>query len=203
MINSRRCAWELTNDEFGIWDGFLRHTMNKANDHGMDETLVLDHVASLVTRSPCPGFVSSTRLADFLLSHCEMEDIRQLPANVFELVNETLLSTYPLQPHNLKPSMWLIASLTRAIDTCPVDLRLSLLETTQDGIATWLSDEFRVFTRDEYTLDVLPLYQTALLGIQELPQMFNVLKVLSPLLQSVFVGRDDKPRIAREAFSEF
>lgn len=203
MIDSNRSAWEFNNDEFALWDGFLRQTMNKANDNGTDAMVVLDHVASLVTRSPCPGFASLTRVADLLLSHCEMDDIRELPANVFELVNDTLLSTYPPEPHNLKPSMWLIVSLTRAIDACPVDLRLSLLEATQDGIAAWLSDEYRVFTRDEYMLDVLPLYQTALLGIQELPRTLKVLEVLSPLLQSVFIGRDDKPRVAREAFTDF
>lgn len=203
MIDSNRSAWEFSNDEFGVWDGFLRHAMNKANDNGMDAMVVLDHVASVVARSPCPAFASSTRIADLLLSHCEMDDIRELPTNVFELVNDTLLSTYPPEPRNLKPSMWLIASLTRAVDACPVDLRLSLLEAIQDGVGVWLSDECRVFTRDEYALDVLPLYQTALLGIQELPCTLRVLKALSPLLQSVFIGRDDKPRVAREAFTEF
>lgn len=203
MTDSNRSAWELSNDEFSVWDGFLRHTMNKANDNGTDAMVVLDHVASVVARSPCPAFASSTRVADLLLSHCEMDDIRELPSHVFELVNDTLLSTYPPEPRNLKPSMWLIASLTRAIDACPVDLRLNLLEATQDGVGAWLSDEYRVFTRDEYALDVLPLYQTALLGIQELPRTHRVLETLSPLLQSVFIGRDDKPRVAREAFTEF
>lgn len=201
--DSNRSAWELSNDEFGVWDGLLRHTMNKANDNGTDAMAVLDHVASVVARSPCPAFASSTRVADLILSHCEMDDIRELPTNVFELVNDTLLSTYPPEPRNLKPSMWLIASLTRAVDSCPMGLRLSLLEATQDGVGAWLSDEYRVFTRDEYALDVLPLYQTALLGLQELPRTLRVLEVLSPLLQSVFIGRDDKPRVARDAFTEF
>lgn len=203
MINSNRSAWELSNEEFSIWDGFLRHAMNKANDNGMDAMVVLDHVASVVAQSPCPAFASSTRIADLLLSHCEMNDIRELPTNIFELVNDTLLSTYPPEPRNLKPSMWLITSLTRAVDACPVDLRLSLLEAIQDGVGAWLSDEYRVFTRDEYALDVLPLYQTALLGIQELPCTLRILEAISPLLQSVFIGRDDKPSIAREAFTEF
>ncbi|KAG8214607.1 hypothetical protein J3R82DRAFT_9677 [Butyriboletus roseoflavus] len=198
-----RSAWELSNDEFGVWDGFLRHAMNKANDNGMDAMVVLNHVASVVAQSPCPAFASSTRIADLLLSHCEMDDIRELPTNVFELVNDTLLSTYPPEPRNLKPSMWLITSLTRAVDTCPADLRLSLLEATQDGVSAWLSDEYRVFTRVEYALDVLPLYQTTLLGIQELPCTLRILEALSPLLQSVFIGRDDKPSVAREAFTKF
>ncbi|KAF9221622.1 hypothetical protein BS17DRAFT_711232 [Gyrodon lividus] len=196
-------AWELSNDEFGIWDGFLKHVMNKANDNGVDEISVLDHVAEVVARSPRPAFASSTRVADLLLSHCEMDDARQFPSNVFDFVNDTLLSTYPPEPRNLKPSMWLIASLTRVIDACPVDFRLNFLETIQDGVTTWLSDEYRVFTREEYTLDVLPLYQTALLSVQELPRNLTVLEALSPLLQSVFMGRDDKPNITREAFVEF
>lgn len=203
MTTSNRSAWELSNDQFSVWDVFLRHTLNRANDSGTDAMVVLDHVAGVVARSPCPAFASSTRVADLLLSHCEMDDIRDLPSNLFELVNDTLLSTYPPEPRNLKPSMWLITSLTRAIDTCPVDLRLNLLETIQDGVGAWLSDEYRVFTRDEYALDVLPLYQTALLGIQELPRTLRVLEALSPFLQSVFTGRDDKPKVGKEAFIGF
>ncbi|KAF9241177.1 hypothetical protein BU15DRAFT_61124 [Melanogaster broomeanus] len=196
-------AWELSNDEFGIWDGFLKHVMNKANDNGIDEVSVLDHVAEVVARSPCPAFASSTRVADLLLSHCEMDEARQFPSNVFEFVNDTLFSTYPPEPRNLKPALWLIASLTRAIDTCPVEFRLNLLETIQDGVSTWLSDEYHVFSQEEYALDVLPLYQTALLGIQELPRSLTVLETLSALLQSVFIGRNDQPAIPREAFVEF
>ncbi|KIJ62575.1 hypothetical protein HYDPIDRAFT_176396 [Hydnomerulius pinastri MD-312] len=196
-------AWELSNDEFGAWDGFLKHAMNKANDNGVDAISVLDHVAEVVARTPCPAFASSTRVADLLLSQCEMGDARQLPCNVFEFVNDTLLSTYPPEPRNLKPSMWLLASLTRLVDACPVELRLDLLESIQDGISTWLSDEYCAFSQDEYTFDVLPLYQTALLGIQGLPRSLKVLEALSPLIQSVFCGRDDKPDVAKEAFVEF
>ncbi|KAG9315760.1 hypothetical protein JVU11DRAFT_3409 [Chiua virens] len=198
-----RSAWELSNDEFGVWDEFLRHAMNKASDHGVDTTAVLDLVASVVARSPCPAFASSTRVADLLLSHCEMGDIRELPINLFELINDTLLSTYPPEPRVLQPSMWLVTSLARAFDACPADLRLSLFEATQDGVSTWLSDEHCIFTRDEYTRDVLPLYQTALLVIRELPRTLRVLEALSPLLQSVFIGRDDKPMVVRETFVEF
>jgi hypothetical protein len=201
--SSKGGAWELSNDEFGTWDGFLKHAMNKANDSGVDEISVLDHVAEQVARSPCPAFASSTRVADLILSHCEMDDARQFPCNVFDFVNDTLLSTYPPEPRNLKPCMWLIASLTRVVDACPVDFRLNLLEMIQDGVSTWLSDEYRVFTQEEYALDVLPLYQTALLGVQELPRNLTVLEVLSPLLQCVFIGRDDKPSNTKEAFVDF
>ncbi|KIK93333.1 hypothetical protein PAXRUDRAFT_829068 [Paxillus rubicundulus Ve08.2h10] len=196
-------AWELSNDEFGAWDAFLKHAMNKADDNGVDEISVLDRVAEQVARSPCPAFASSTRVADLILSHCEMGDARQFPSNVFDFVNDTLLSTYPPEPRNLKPCMWLIASLTRVVDACPVDFRLNLLEMIQDGVSIWLSDEYRVFTQEEYALDVLPLYQTALLGVQELPRNLTVLEVLSPLLQCVFIGRDDKPNITKEAFVDF
>ncbi|KAF8842180.1 hypothetical protein BDN67DRAFT_995787 [Paxillus ammoniavirescens] len=196
-------AWELSNDEFGTWDCFLKHAMNKANDSGVDEISVLDHVAEQVAQSPCPAFASSIRVADLILSHCEMGDARQLPCNIFDFVNDTLLSTYPPEPRNLKPCMWLIASLTRVVDACPVDFRLNLLEMIQDGVSTWLSDEYRVFTQEEYALDVLPLYQTALLGVQELPRNLTVLEALSPLLQCVFIGRDDKPHITKEAFVDF
>lgn len=60
-----------------------------------------------------------------------------------------------------------------------------------------------MFNEDEYTGDLLPLYQTSLLGMQELPRSVFVLDTLSALIESVFYGRGDKPSIAYESFEEF
>ncbi|KAH7885266.1 hypothetical protein F5I97DRAFT_1357061 [Phlebopus sp. FC_14] len=195
--------WQLNNDEFSTWEGFLRHAMNKANDNGVDTIAFVDLVAEAVSRTPCPSLVSFTRVADLLLSQCELPDARHLPSDVFDFVNDTLRSTYPPEPRNLKPSVWLIRTLTRAVDACPLELRFHLLEAIQDGVSPWLADEYCVFSPEDYALDVLPLYQNIVLGIQELPRSLRTLEVLSPLLHSVFCGRDDKPFDIREAFMEF
>ncbi|KAH7921313.1 hypothetical protein BV22DRAFT_1132369 [Leucogyrophana mollusca] len=196
-------TWELSNDDFETWDKFLNHAMNKALDYGIDASSVLDHVAEIVSRNPCPAFASSTRVADLLLGHLEMPDARQLPSYVFDFVNDTLLSTYPPEPRNKVTSVWLIRSLTRVVDGCPSELCMSLLETLQDGMATWISDDYHVFTEDEYTFDVLPLYQTCLLSMHNLPRSIQDLDTLSSLLESAFVGRNGNPSVASESFEEF
>ena len=193
----------MANDEFEIWGNFLQHAINKALDYGVDASAVLDRVAEIVSENPCPAYASSTRVADLLLTHLDMTDVRQLPSYIFDFVNDTLQSTYPPEPRNKVTSIWMVRSLIRVVDACPVELRLNLLETLQEGISLWISDEFHVFNEDEYTGDVLPLYQTALLGMQELPRSFYVLDALSTLVESVFYGRNDKPSIAHESFEEF
>ncbi|KAG6334257.1 hypothetical protein ID866_4832 [Astraeus odoratus] len=196
-------TWELSNEDFHVWDGFLQYAMDKARDSGLDTITFLDRVAEVVARVPHPGFASFTRIADLLLTHCEIADARQIPSNVFEFINDTLLSTYPPEPRNVKPSTWLIATLTRMIDACPLDLCTELLETLQDGISTWISDECHVFSEDEYMFDVLPLYQTALLVLKGLPGDSSVLNNLAPLLRSVFHGRSGSSSVAKEAFIDF
>ncbi|KAG2037799.1 hypothetical protein BDR03DRAFT_896321 [Suillus americanus] len=196
-------AWDMANDEFDTWDNFLQHAVNKALDYGIDASAVLDRVAEIVSENPCPAYASSTRVADLLLTHLDMADTRQLPSYIFDFVNDTLQSTYPPEPRNKVTSIWMIQSLIRVVDACPAELRLNLLETLQEGISLWISDEFHVFNEDEYTGDLLPLYQTSLLGLQELPRSVYVLDTLSALIESVFYGRGDKPSIAYESFEEF
>ncbi|KAG2155943.1 uncharacterized protein EDB93DRAFT_1128917 [Suillus bovinus] len=190
-------AWDMTNDEFETWDNFLQHAVNKALDYW--------HRCfhQIVSENPCPAYASSTRVADLLLTHLDMADARQLPSYIFDFVNDTLQSTYPPEPRNKVTSIWMIRSLIRVVDACPAELRLNLLDTLQEGISLWISDEFHVFNEDEYAGDLLPLYQTSLLGMQELPRDVYVLDTLSALIESVFYGRGDKPSIAYESFEEF
>ncbi|KAH7912528.1 hypothetical protein BJ138DRAFT_1112247 [Hygrophoropsis aurantiaca] len=196
-------TWELNNEDFETWNKFLNHTMNKALDYGVDAASVLDHVAEVISQNPCPAFASSTRVADLLLGHLEISDTRQLPSYVFDFVNDTLLSTYPPEPRNKITSIWLIRSLARIVDGCPSVLRMNLLETLQDGMATWISDDYRIFSEDEYTCDILPLYQNCLLSMQELPRSPQILDTFLCLLESPFIGGDYKASLVLESFEEF
>jgi hypothetical protein len=128
--------------------------MNKALDYGVDSIAVLDHIAGLVSQNQSPTFTSSTRVADLLMSHLDMPDARQIPDAVMEFVNDTLRSSYPPEPRNKVTSMWMIRSLTRVIETCPSELAMNLLETVQDGMCTWISDEYQALNPEEYAFDV-------------------------------------------------
>ncbi|KAI6129933.1 hypothetical protein EV401DRAFT_2129799 [Pisolithus croceorrhizus] len=196
-------AWELNNEDFAMWDDFLRDAMDRATDGGLDAVILLDHVAADLARVPCPAHASFTRVADLLLTHFDIGDARQIPSSVFDFVNDTLVSTYPPEPRNLKPCTWLIVTLTRIVDACPVDQLLELLQAIQDGISIWISDECGVFTEDEYMYDVLPLYQTALLSLKDLPGNISVLTTLSSFLHSAFSGRGEALPVSKEAYRDF
>lgn len=145
----------MSDDDFSSWESFLQYTMNKGLDYGIDGPAVLDRVASTIAHSHItPDFSSATRVADLLLSNLDFVDIRQIPVDMMEFINDTLIGIYPPEPRNKVTSCWMLRALTRAIDACPLDLRLDLFEKVQDGLCIWISDDFQAFTQDEYTFDV-------------------------------------------------
>jgi len=131
--------------------------VNKALDYGVDCSTVLDQVAFTISQNPTPAFEDSARIADLLLTHLDISDARQMPSGLFDFVNDTLHSTYPPEPRNKITSSWLLRSLTRAIDACPIEFALNLLETIQDGVSLWISDSYDVFTEQEYEDEVMSL----------------------------------------------
>lgn len=52
-------------------------------------------------------------------------------------------------------------------------------------------------------MQVLSLYQTSLGSIQALPKTVHTLETLSPLIESAFNGRNDKPGTVAESFKDF
>ena len=153
-------TWDMTNEELDQWDAFLRLTIDRALDYGVDSISVVDHVASTIMPLGTLSLLSSTRISDLLLSHLDIADARTLPQALCELVNETLDNSYPPSEQNKLPMIWLLRTLTRTLDACPVELVEQLLDSVQDGLRRWISDENEVMTEQEYGLDVVPVYQT-------------------------------------------
>ncbi|THG99683.1 hypothetical protein EW026_g2706 [Hermanssonia centrifuga] len=195
-------SWEMKNDDLDEWDALLRLTMDRALDYGVDSITVVDQVAAAISAHHSPTHVSSTRIADLLLSHLDITDARHIPTGLFEFINDTLVSTYPPEPRNKVPSIWLLRTLTRTMDACPVEFAETLLELVQDGLCLWISDEYQSLDHSEYAMDVLPVYQTATLCIMSLPRNIETLARLAPVLVSAFSGREDKPEGPIPAFQE-
>ena len=150
-------CWEMANQDVDAWDAFLRRAIDTALDHGIDATTVVDQVAGVIATNHSPSSTSAVRVADLLLSNVEISDARQVPTEVFEFVNDTLNAAYPPAPRHKMMCMWLIRTLTRVIDGCPVELTLSMLELLVDGLRTWVTDDFQVCSEDEYSSDVSAL----------------------------------------------
>ena len=154
IFGSDTTAWDLSTIDLLAWENFLSHAMNLALDSGVDSNTLLDFVACTISQNRCPTFVSSVRVAELLMSRFDMAEARQIPTSILDFVSDVLHSSYPPKPDNKVMSLWMIRSLTRLIDTCPLTLVESLLGSVQEGLSIWVSDEWRVFSQDEYSFDV-------------------------------------------------
>lgn len=195
----------MTNDDLDEWDAFLRLTVDRALDgrEGVDSVTVIDRVAAAISSQNCPTSLSSTRVADLLLSHLDFSDARSAPSELFEFVNDTLISSYPPESRNKVPSTWLLRTLTRAMDACPNELQEELFETVQGGVSLWISDAHCTLDRKEYELDVLPMYETIVAHMMSFKPSVKTLETYALVVESAFCGRKDKPEGLKAAFAEF
>ncbi|RPD62507.1 hypothetical protein L226DRAFT_504132 [Lentinus tigrinus ALCF2SS1-7] len=195
--------WDMESEAIDMWDKLLRQAIDTALDHGIDATTLVDQIAGVIATNHSPSSTAAVRIADLLLSNVEIAEARQVPSEVFEFANDTLNAAYPPAPRHSVMCMWLIRTLTRVIDGCPPELCFTMLELIVEGLRTWVADEFHVCTADEYSCDILPLYQTVLISMQALPVDTHILETLAPFLVAPFSGRVDKHAGTVDAFDEF
>ncbi|KAI9443494.1 hypothetical protein H4582DRAFT_2072522 [Lactarius indigo] len=193
-------AWEMSTEDLDAWETMLQFCLGRVLDEGADPARVLDHIAGTIASTHIPTGASAMRAADLLLGHLETPS--EAPA-LLEFVNDTLVSTYPPEPRNKVASMWLMRTVTRMVETCPVRMLRELLGALQDGLSVWVADQYRVFTVEEYAFDIVPVYQTVTVCMQSLGPSIDVLKAQAQLLESGFIGREDKPRDIVEAFRDY
>ncbi|KAI0701435.1 hypothetical protein C8T65DRAFT_741739 [Cerioporus squamosus] len=198
-----RSDWDMESDAIDMWDKLLRQAIDTALDHGIDSTTLIDQIAGVIATNHSPSSTAAVRVTDLLLSNVEIGKARQVPSEVLDFANDTLNAAYPPAPRHKVMCMCLIRTLTRVIDGCPLELCSSMLELIVEGMRTWVADEFDVCTADEYSCDILPLYQTVLINMQSLPAYTQILETLAPLLVAPFCGRTDKQAGTVNAFNEF
>jgi len=95
---------------------------------------------------------------DLLFANLEAPEMRDLPLNVLELASETMKATYPPEPMNYQVSMWMVRSLATAVEHCPMEFCLKLLQTVQEGLSLWLADESSAWLENDMTYDVRFLF---------------------------------------------
>ncbi|KAI0372272.1 hypothetical protein BV20DRAFT_1120079 [Pilatotrama ljubarskyi] len=196
-------GWELLSEDLTIWDEFLKRSIDAALDCGVDAPALIDHIAGAVAAGQAPGATSSVRVADLLLSNLEIAEAREVPTELLDFANDTLVAAYPPAPRHKVMCMWLIRSLTRVVDACPRELCFQALQLLVDGLCVWFTDECDICSLDDYSSDILPLYQTVLVTIQGLEKSVYYLESFAPLLEAPFRGRQDKHVGIVEAFADF
>jgi hypothetical protein len=153
---SDRHSWGPGGDDIALWEEILGYTTSKALDHGVESSSVLDGIALFVSSFQTPGSApgASTRLVDLLFANLEAPEMRDLPLNVLELASETMKATYPPEPMNYQVSMWMVRSLATAVEHCPMEFCLRLLQTVQEGLSLWLADESGAWSENDMMYDV-------------------------------------------------
>jgi hypothetical protein len=141
----------MSTEDLDTWDATLQVCLARVLDDGGDATRLLDHLAGTIASTHIPTGGSATRAAELMLSHLEMPP--NAPA-LLGFVNDTLVSTYPPEPQNKVPSVWLIRAATRVVDTCPVKKVREVVGALQEGLSVWVADQYRVLTAEEYAFDV-------------------------------------------------
>ena len=151
-----RHAWNMSSEDFSLWEEFLADLTTKALDHGVDASSVLDHVASFVSSFQTPAVQPylSIRLADLLLSHLDAQEMRNIPQGLVDLVADTMRATYPPDTKNKPVMRWLARSLMSLLEKCPKEFCLPMLQTVQEGVCLWLADEIGAWEEDEMNYDV-------------------------------------------------
>ncbi|KAF9453095.1 hypothetical protein P691DRAFT_801947 [Macrolepiota fuliginosa MF-IS2] len=193
----------LGNEDSKRWEDFLQYAFDKALDYGLDSIPILDAIADLIAQHEDLSSSASTQVADLLMSHLDMKEIREVPETLMEFVNNTMRITYPPELGNRDISRWMIRTLTNVIEHCPTALSSRLLELVQEGVHVWVADGHRIWSADDYEYEIVPLYAQALFCIQSLRPTMETLEKFTSVIESGFVGRRDKPQLVKDQFESF
>ncbi|KAI3616070.1 hypothetical protein WG66_014008 [Moniliophthora roreri] len=191
-------TWDLSSEDLGTWESFLAFALDKACDAGLDKLEAIDLIAESRFQLT---FASSTRIAEMLMVACDLTDAATLPGRFIDFLTDALRSSYPPKPEQLQSCKWMMRSLLNMIGQCPKHLVLSLFETLQEGLMVWIEDEY--IAVESYELDIINMYELVLETVRGLPETPETFELLSPLLESVFLGRNDKPQSLFDMFDDF
>jgi hypothetical protein len=158
FINSDTDGWEMSTEDLDVWDTMLQSCLEYVLDEGADAARVLDHVAGTIASTHIPTGASATRVADILLGHLEVSLSLQphdaAPTLLLAFVNDTLVSTYPPEPQDKVVSMWLLRMVKKVVGTLPARMLCKAVSALQEGLGVWVTDQYQVFTMEEYAFDM-------------------------------------------------
>ncbi|KAJ4481963.1 hypothetical protein J3R30DRAFT_3699283 [Lentinula aciculospora] len=196
-------VWDLSNDELSTWERFLAYIVNRGLDYGYDCVAVVSLIAERLQNKCNPTFTSLTRIADMLMTHARdsFRDIMDLPESLVDFIADILNQSYPPSPSTEFSSLWMIRSLGHLIDACPEPFCLNLLESLQESIVLWISDE-QSAVMDSYD-DIITFYENLLMRLGDVvPSTREYMQRFAPILDAVFIG-PQKPLAAFDAFDTF
>ncbi|KAF5382309.1 hypothetical protein D9757_008473 [Collybiopsis confluens] len=196
-------AWNLSDDELSTWERFLTFIVNQGCDNGCDAVTIMDTIARRLQRKCNPTFTCLVRIADMLMSHLETQfmEITALPENVVDFIADSLNQSYPPAPSTGLFASWMMRSLGRLINVCPDALYLDFIDSLQDSLILWITDESSAAT--ECYDDIVTCYENLLLRLVDVhPEAEQYMGRFAPILNAMFNG-PSKAVSAYDAFDVF
>ncbi|THH07269.1 hypothetical protein EW145_g3491 [Phellinidium pouzarii] len=192
--------WDMSDPDLSSWSSLLSYAIDAGAKVYVSAPEVLECVVQCIERQHLISLSSTLRVADHLLSAFEKDirDCRSLPAGLVDLVHEILVTAYPPQPRNKIVAVWLLRSLQMTISNCPPVLVIELLEVLQDGLSIWIADECALFSEEDYSSEIIPLFQTVLVALESLPPSSETLQSLSTIFASALQSDSRTGTIASE-----
>lgn len=114
-----------------------------------------------------------------------VEDCSALPKHLPSFLNIVLESSYPPKGSNKIVSIWLLRSIQSALGKFRPVLAIEFLEIVREGLCLWMSDDCATFADDEYSNEIVPLFQTILVQLEALSPSTAAITTLSPIIESV------------------
>jgi len=136
---------------------------------------------------------SFVRAADTLLSHLDIDEIREAPSSLLRLVNDVLSATYPPSPQVKQYARWLLRSLSDMVRKCENEEMASVIVTSvKQSVSMWILDEAESTDEEEWSYDVCLMshFDSDLLSWAFLSYPDGAV-VRLPLIDSQFIAKDD------------
>ncbi|KAF8258476.1 hypothetical protein EI94DRAFT_1130416 [Lactarius quietus] len=180
-------SWNMSEDDLGIWERLLERSLSGRTSIGPVSGDVIDSIAS---RCPMIGPVfpmgTALRIAIAILRHFDFPEKDSIPARTFSFLNATFVASYPPQSSTSDAVSTLIKSFHHMIMSTPIALLESVILAIQTGLAVWIEDNCFSLQGEAYNDLLMPLYESLLQRLQQLPLSVASLNALSPLLTSAF-----------------
>ncbi|KAH9007748.1 hypothetical protein EDB84DRAFT_1600427 [Lactarius hengduanensis] len=179
-------SWSMSEDDLSIWERLLEQGLSSGKTSGGPGDLV-DDIAS---RFPIigPSFPVSTalRVAMAILRYLDLHEGDMISARTLSFLSATLVASYPPQLSTSDTVSTFIKAFQHMIMSTPVSLLESIVLAIQTGLVVWIEDKHFSLPDESYNDILVPLYESLLQRLQQLPLSVTSLNALSPFLTSVF-----------------
>ncbi|KAI9443507.1 hypothetical protein H4582DRAFT_1201132 [Lactarius indigo] len=179
-------SWSMSEDDLGIWERLLEQGLSSEKTSGRS----VDFVDDIASRFPIvgPSFPVSTalRIAISILKYLDLREGDSIPARTLAFLKATLVASYPPQSSTSDAVSALIKAIQHMIMSIPISLLKPIILAIQTGLAVWIEDQRFSLPGEAYNDILMPLYESLLQRLQQLPLSTSSLNALSPLLTSAF-----------------